>query len=437
MRVHSLVLLGVVALTGCGDDVSPPGGDGGADMTPDLSIVDLAGTVDMVIGDDMTKFVSATQFNMDKAAAICQHLLMCGKITAAEMSNCIEANTAALGVDEDTEIALGRVRINELQCISAIQGSRCDNEDVGGVYFEKCALQLDKPMQASDGTSACIIGFECINGYCQHATPDGGATNPEGCAGVCQPYKTANAACNPNAAYPECDPNTTFCDSGTSKCLALPALGGDCSATFLCQPNQYCKATATAGVYQCAMAAATGNLGDACDVFQNVGTATPACANGLFCKQGASPTCQTKIATGQPCTPSDAVASIDNQCVDGSACYKGGAQTMATCQAYAGVNGDCDPTPGSVSGCQTTLYCDSATKKCKALIADNMSCDSTLQNCLAGATNCLGSGVAAKCVANINYNNACTPVVDDTVCGGGGPGDFCNPANNRCAIQCN
>jgi hypothetical protein len=415
MRVHSLVLWGMVAaVAGCGDDVTINDGS-----TPDLSMGDLAGTVDMTIPDDLQVNVSATQFVMDEAAATCAHLMMCGQLSAANMAACIEANTAQIGVDEDTEIAKGRIHINELQCLAAIMGARCDGEDSGGVFLGKCLRLLDKPMQPSDGTSQCLFSGECVKGYCAHGSSD---------AGVCTAFKGLTAACTSDV---ECDSTMAFCDPGTHQCAALAGVSADCSV-ISCLPNLYCDSNS-----KCAAPTPSGTTGVVCNPFQGISTDVPACAAGFFCKVTAtpSPVCTAKIPMGSNCNPNDAYQSgIDNQCADGSSCYQTVGQANASCQAWAGVSQPCDPANNS---CQATLYCDNVTNPaapvCKALIADNQPCNASTNNhCLAGSAhsgqNCIGS----VCVPDKPYNGTCNPATDDPVCDTG----YCSPTNNRCSVLC-
>lgn len=441
MRVHSFVLLAVAAMVGCGDDVvvhtdGPPA---------DLSVVDLAGTVDLTIPEDHRVIVNATQFNMDLASAICAHLMMCGRLIAANMQACIEANTPKLGFDENTEISKGRVQINEAQCLAAVMGARCDNSDLGGVFLGKCAKLLNLPMQPSDGTSQCLVGLECVNGYCAHGKADAG-TAPEGCPGVCTPFKNLSDACGSDT---ECNQSVAFCDTGTNKCAAKGGAAATCTDLGHCRDGLYCAGYFTniaSPSGTCTMASGSGNSGDACDTIQDLYTDFPTCGTGLYCKPatGAPPyetrgTCAAKIASGMPCTaPTGFNAAVENPCVDGTGCFQTVGQTMATCQPFAGASQACDAAQAS---CQETLFCDNVTNPaaptCKALIADNQPCDPTTNNhCLANAkhgnTNCIGATGSAVCVPEKPYNTTCNPVSDSPACGS----DYCSPSNSRCSILC-
>ncbi|HZS36096.1 MAG TPA: hypothetical protein VFF06_04685 [Polyangia bacterium] len=423
MRVHSLVLVGVLAVGGCGDDLTVMNPDGGGN---DLAVGDLAGTVDISIPLDFRAIVTASMFNKDLAQAICMQLVTCGRLDAANMAACVEAHTPNLSIDLDSEAMKGRIQFNEAQCLAAIAGSRCDGEDIGEVFISKCRDLVDIPKEPSDGTSACLASAECINGYCAHGSADAGLA-PEGCPGICQPFKVLNATCAIDA---ECDAVNAYCDSGTKKCTMRPGANGDCTMVG-CQPNLYCNGG------KCTAPTPTGTTAGApCNTLQNFSTDTPACGPTFFCKMVLAPTisgtCAAKIAMGSPCTPADTPFGGDNQCVDGSVCAQIGTQTMHTCQAYGSLNADCDPAAGS---CKDALYCDSTTKKCLALLADGASCNPAANHCIAnsqhGNTNCIGA--TPVCVPEKLPGDACNPATESPACGS----NYCDPNKSTCGLLCN
>src|SRR5262249_26641738 len=147
MRSNRLmVVLVAVALAGCGDDIAAnPDQSPSPDLTMTTPPPDLAMPVDLTIPFDMVNFVSATQFNTDLATAVCQHLLMCGQLLAANMNACIEEERATLSIDLDDEINHGRIMLNELQCINAVTNARCDNSDLGKVFAHLCSDSIYQP----------------------------------------------------------------------------------------------------------------------------------------------------------------------------------------------------------------------------------------------------------------------------------------------------
>ncbi len=439
MRILRLALMGVVGLAGCGDSGVVVPGDG----STDLSMADLSMPPgDMTIPDDFRSFVSATQFDKDFAQAICAHLIMCNKLdnTQSALAACIERNTATEGTDRDTEVMKGRLMINELQCLSAIQNARCDGEDQGKVFVSLCAQLLNIPLQGIGG--ACVATAECTSGYCARGelSNDAGVA-PEGCPGTCKSFLSLGAQCQTDES---CNTDVARCDSTSGQCVAKPGAGQACANPNDCQVGLFCDPVSG----QCVNPTSSGAAGDSCNPFESLLTSYPTCAVGLYCKYnfGATPPsgkCTAKIASGANCTPGDTPFPFaDNQCTDGLACYQTTGQAAATCQPWAGLNQPCDPTNDT---CKETLYCDSGSKTCKALIADNSACDPTNDHCLSGSkfgfNNCLGSGTNGLCKASKNFGDACNAPTDDVLCGfavtATGPnGQYCSPSSMTCSVQC-
>ncbi|HWE29779.1 MAG TPA: hypothetical protein VHB97_17335, partial [Polyangia bacterium] len=125
MRSKLLLSLFAVGVVGCGDhNPGPPGQDLSVEM-------DMSGAVDMSIPDDAKTIVTFTMFAQDYAQALCAHLMTCGQLDSAQLSACLENNLLHTGWDQDVEIMKGRVQINELQCLAALNIARCDSSDVG------------------------------------------------------------------------------------------------------------------------------------------------------------------------------------------------------------------------------------------------------------------------------------------------------------------
>jgi hypothetical protein len=179
MRSTLLLSIFAIGLIGCHDHGIPMGGDDMTAANDDMSVgMDMS-----MIPDDFRKDVSYTMFAMDLAQALCAHYLACGQLDAAQMPQCIERNLRHTGWDQDVEITKGRMSINELQCLAALNSARCDFSD-SGAWSTRCLQFLYTGHQQNGQT--CIAAAECVSGFCQHAGSDGGMSEQvTGCPGVC------------------------------------------------------------------------------------------------------------------------------------------------------------------------------------------------------------------------------------------------------------
>jgi hypothetical protein len=366
-------------MTGAGDDM----------MVPDL------GPTDMAIPDDAIKPVLYSQFAIDYATAFCARLAACGQVdnTPAALAGCREANAFHVAIDYDAEIMAGHVVINELQCLDAVSKMRCDFEDLTFVS-DQCVSFVWKPLQHVG--QSCIASTECVDSYCQLPKTDAGGNNYQvaGCLGTCQPFKTTT--CD---TFDSCNLAVAQCDPGTFTCAPFAGNGQDCSNNY-CQSGLYCATADT----KCHTPTTQTMAGGACDPAQSQDSDTPSCAPGMFCQYGASKqlagsTCVAKIVSGQACDPTRYAIGADNPCVDGSRC-DAHAMTSPKCVPIGVAGDNCDES----YDCEATLYCDKATHKCIAKIADGQPC-----------TPPTGINVGTPiCLADVAYYpSRCTPANSD------------------------
>lgn len=417
---------------GCGDDDT---GGSSKDMShpldlasqpPDLSAAqDLSGTVDMPIAG-----VTWAKFSLDYAQARCQHFLSCGQVDAAQMNTCITQNLQLTGWDVDTEIAKGRVVINETQCIQAVNASRCDGSD-SGEWQLRCSTLLYEPMQANAAT--CLSGVECTSTYCAHSNNSAGtAPQPDGCPGMCAAVKAPGATCQTDE---QCGVDA-YCDSGaTNVCIAYLGAGDACGAGVPCHPGTtYCPIF---GTQTCQAPVTSGAQGDPCDLLQAIASVPP-CQAGLFCKvndaaNGAS--CQPKVAAGQPCNgnatlSADGLDGLDDQCVDGTACFsfdQDNTNSAGTCVSLGGLGDQCKLITATHGSCKIGFLCQAPTGSlvgtCVALLPDGQSC---AQNDVCAAysdvlpTVCIAdnadAGTATTCQSAKSFGDSCVPGFQDALC---------------------
>ena len=306
--IYVLAALSCFTVVACGDDTTSHGGKDlavGADMAVarDLAVP----PDDLSAGVDMSTGVTWAKFSLDFAHARCAQLMSCGQLDAAQLDTCIAQNLQLTGWDIDTEIAKGRLLLNETQCIAAVSAARCDGSDSAGQWSQRCSTLLYVPQQ--NNGAVCLSGVECTSDYCAHAANTAGtAPQPTGCPGVCAAIKAAGVACQTDD---QCGPDS-FCDNdnggdNTNTCVAYLGVGDACGAITnpkqTCHPGtSYCPSSAP---IPCARRRRRpGAQGDACDpsqAFSNV----PPCQVGLFCQLNAArdgASCQPKIAAGRPAT---------------------------------------------------------------------------------------------------------------------------------------
>lgn len=225
----------------------------------------------------------------------------------------------------------------------------------------------ENPAGKLANSAPCLTGAQCQSGACDgsgSAPTDGGvadagtSTGPS--CGTCQPRAAENAACG--GTNPQCMSGLT-CNSGTCvKSVSIPS-GGACSYS---------------------------------------GPPGTNCATGTTCipGSGGTTTCEALPKKGEQCT---------YICDTGLTCSKG------TCQEKVAVGGAC-PTGNE---CQSTLYCDQATKLCAALKVGK-------------AGDACGSSAGVKCDAGLSCKSS---VVDGpTTCIAlKNKGETCVASSDECA----
>jgi hypothetical protein len=437
----TLLLSLALGIVGCGGHgvPTPPNdmavGDdlaSGADMELDMSISNDSGT-----------YVTFTMFAQDFAKALCAHAVACGQLDAAQMSACLERNLLHTGWNQDVEILKGHMEINELQCLDALNKSRCDSSD-SGQWETRCNAFLYKAHQVLG--ASCLANAECVSGFCQHGGSDAGVTEmPAGCPGVCATPKTDGEACRVDT---DCATNS-ICDTTSHQCTKTAALNEDCSVNF-CAFGLMCPTFPAAQPPTCVTPTTQTALHGACDPFQGALTPAAACAGamycqvkytanatvcandgdcgavyGAFCDLGSGKcqdpsggTCETKLASAAVCDPHNegVYGFVDSQCADGTLCYQAGAQASPTCQPLGSADADCK----GDNTCKIGLYCNAG--KCTPWLTDGQACDvnTNAQYCPSQTLQavCLADdGTSATiCHATQSFGGACTPGVDDPLC---------------------
>ncbi|HWE28697.1 MAG TPA: hypothetical protein VHB97_11890, partial [Polyangia bacterium] len=413
---------------------------GGQDLSIPLDLsLDMSGSFDM---PNIPNGVSWAKFSLDFAQARCQHFLSCGQVDQAQMNTCITQNLQLTGWDVDTEISKGRLVINETQCIDAVNASRCDASD-SGQWQLRCSTLLYQPKQAN--AAVCLSGVECTSSYCAHGNSSTTMLPlPDGCSGTCQSISPTGAACKTDE---QCGPNS-FCDNSnedgnvpTNNCVAYLGVGDDCSTTTVINPKQTCNPGTTYcpifGTAVCTAPVTSGAQGDACDPTQAFADVPP-CQAGLFCAVNGTmdgATCQPKIASGQPCNgnatlDSQGLELLDNQCVDGTACFsfdQDPVNTAGTCVTYGGLGDQCKLISATHGSCKIGFRCDAVLPNyvgtCVALLPDGSSC-ATPQVCAAYSdvlqSVCIAdngdAGGATTCESAKGFGDSCLPGFQDGLC---------------------
>lgn len=475
--IYVFAAISCFTVMACDDDSTAPGGKDMA-VGGDMATVahDLSVPGDLSAGVDMSTGVTWAKFSLDFAQARCARLMSCGQLDAAQLDTCIAQNLQLTGWDIDTEIAKGRLLLNETQCIQAVSAARCDGSDTGQ-WSQRCSSLLFVPQQ-NNGAN-CLSGIECTSAYCAHAANTAGtAPQPTGCPGVCTAIKAAGVACQTDD---QCGPDS-FCDNDnsggntiTNTCVAYLSIGDACSGITnpkqTCHPGtSYCPEFGANPV--CTTATTSGAQGDSCDPFQALANVPP-CQAGLFCqlnpaRDGAS--CQPKIAAGQPCNGGDnlsgiGLAALDNQCADGTACFSFDEDvndTAGTCVAYGGLGATCKEVAFAQtnSSCKIGFACvtpgSSQVGTCQPLVPTGDACAPGGLAC-AQATPVLSGGVciadngdaggATTCQTPKSFGDSCLPGYQDGLCwptadptAASPKSSYCAPTSNGkgvCAPLCN
>jgi hypothetical protein len=451
MRLAHIYLVGL-ALTASGCPNNPVGLPDLAGQNNDLSVQldmsssDLSGAGDMTMlpPDLSTGMVTFSKFQIDLANAKCAREVVCGQLPsdATSLANCFDVRYAPPSFDLDTEIAKGRIEVNEAQCLAAVGNQRCDHSDVGFISA-RCGNSgtLLVPHQTVGG--ACIVDAECISGYCAHGNTDAGTLQPSGCLGMCAAFKTTGAACVGNV---ECNAVIATCTG--NMCTPRSDANQACTLPNNCKAGLYCPSFSQTPT--CQMPAMQMMTNGPCDPLQGQFTTTPPCALGLYCQLqyadgGSTPigaTCQPKVASGNPCKPTDVngggnfnFLALDSPCQDGTSCFTTGAPGTETCQPLGTANATCS---ASETSCADTYSCTAG--HCVSKVATGSPCPTvgTGNQCASNSCGVATSdaGSAGMCVTRKGFGASCQPGVENALCGA----DQCTPAGGGggvCTPRCN
>lgn len=453
MRIGLLVpvlVFGIgAAAVGCGDDSGLPPSQNN-DMSAGAQ--DMAVELDMSIPDDAKRIVTFTMFAADFAQALCTHYMKCGQLDSAQMLQCIERYTRHTGWDQDVEIMKGRMEINELQCLAAVDASRCDSSDISE-WSSRCLRFLYTGHQPIG--AACIAAAECTSGYCQHAGSDAGIVEQvTGCPGMCATPKSPGSSCRLTT---DCASGSA-CNFSTGQCYQLGAAGDPCPNALGkgsgsgCSFGLYCPLFPTVMPPTCQTAVMHTSVGDPCDPLQGAAAPMPECATGMYCQLQYTQTttactgvpsdcgtvpygycnvtagfcmapsggkCEPKLAAAAVCDPhNDSFTSFANdQCADGTLCQPVSGQPKSTCQPYGGANADCTRD----TSCKIGFYCKAG--KCTPWFSDGQVCDTSphcpssvqypQQVCIADNAD---AGSVTTCEVAKNFGATCTPGFEDALC---------------------
>jgi hypothetical protein len=152
-----------------------------------------------------------------------------------------------------------------------------------------------KQLSATGGPCPCLPGNYCDSGTvtCVARKTSGPCTSLDQCAfgticaqGQCTPFVGVGATCVPSAAATACGLGS-YCDPGTTKCVAWPVIGQSCAVFSLCQTG-YCDT----GTSICTALKAPG-----------ASCASPIeCQPGNYCDLLGTSTCKPQKANGAACT---------------------------------------------------------------------------------------------------------------------------------------
>jgi hypothetical protein len=248
----------------------------------------------------------ASFLNLPGNATTAAYLTACAAATLA--APCAETFPAVCNTIPGT-LPVGASCVSDSQCASTSCSFGASTVDDGGTPSSACG-QCAPTLSVGESCAGANTTLSCNeNSICEE--PNG---EP-----ICVPftYGAAGDACNQMGA--ECDA-TSFCNSSTSKCQAVGAVGASCTAASQCATGLTCISGSCAAISPTAptMAVAGAACSDAVPCI--VGT----CSN----TQGQSTGfCPSIVADGQPC-PIDATATCDYlaSCANG-VCTLGGAET--------------------------------------------------------------------------------------------------------------
>jgi hypothetical protein len=212
---------------------------------------------------------------------------------------------------------------SSVQCASPPGGDAyCAPAPGGGSAGRTCQVELD-----AFGGPSRAAGEPC-NGTC-HTYPDGssecGSTGSAGTGGGTG-GPVASGTCRVEEGL--------YCDSATSKCVALLVAGAPCSVSDVCAAGAYCKCAGGTGCFE---------GGGVCSPREPAGascTSNETCAEGAGCDFDAQ-LCVTLKSDGEACTEDGQCAS--RRCSSGACRPEGNIASEDLC-------GGSGPSDGSGTG---------------------------------------------------------------------------------------
>ncbi len=419
---------------------------------------------------------SYSAFLTNLANAYCQYAIRCGHVTATGLSTCTDylrlQIASGLGLPSERSVAIGASSFDTAAaatCLTELATLACSSRSTprtcvsvgtpmamlngaceasrdcvsptltcnGASCMKRCTEggNLGEGCKLTDRT--CNAPFACINGTCVNEPPPGtpcqssndcGATSQ--CRnGVCERLTTLGASCATISCVPQ-----AYCDS-TRVCRAKLATGSSCSSSSQCETSRCvgsrCEAPGAPGAscqsdFDCQTTLScfcqTGpscfSGGGQCRSKGQVGAPcfrSSDCTGSLSCDD-VSLTCRqaTAVATGQPCSSTQACSGSTDSCRNLVVVRDGGTSLPGTCGPVQ-VGDACTSGFGN-EWCGTAKYCNPATSRCAAA-ASGTPCSSS-SNCLP-TEYCTASD---RCAAKAPAGQVC----DST------SGESCNAPTERC-----
>ncbi len=362
MAAALVALVGVWALSGCGDDPAPGPLDGGDD----------AGTPGPGPGPDQ----AARAWCASAASTYCDHLVACGLADESAKLLCGEVMSRDLcGTVEG--VALGALTFNAQKaqaCLEAIRGlvGQCESSLSSDACGEVVTPAAGVGDRCTEDFDCAVDRTVCLGPQCGSVCLATGALNQPCWNGACHEGLWCDAQariCRAPAALGEaCDDasfNSPQCEEGTrcdgTTCVALPGAGDACATGFRhpCAPGNFCYEQALCLPYlelgdscpnvpSCGPGATckAGNDGNVCVAREVEGGSCSVnndCAQDLLCRMGA---CAPQSEEGEPCT-------LQGHCVSGLSCDA----LTRTCERPASVEAG-ESCTGFTRVCQYDAFCD-------------------------------------------------------------------------------
>ncbi len=414
------------------------------DATTCSGTTPVCSTLDACVACNGDNGTSATQACPSSAAPYCNGDGSCGVCTTD--AQCVGhagpfCNTATG--------ACGATCFTDAECGA---GNWCDNLSGPGI----CQPQTSNGQPVPGGTCTSTLGARaCLSSVCDTKDNDCGYANGDGpCTGgdgtlVCRSTICATdiGLCEQCTSASTCAAATPVCDATTFRCVVCNGDNGmsvsdpcPSSTAPTCTAGQCGKCTSDA---QCGAGHAgnfcnttTGTCGSSC-------TTDAQCGAGNWCNNLSGPgSCQPQTNNGLPVPGGTCTTTIG-----GRACVSGVCDTKDNDCGYANGDGPCTgtnggtvcrsslcATTGAESGlcvqCETSAQCSGATPVC----------DPTLDACVP-CNGDDGTATPDPCSFSVNPTcnllaGTCGKCTNDTQCGPGHAGAFCNTTTGSCGNSC-